>query len=277
MKYLITVACLAATPAFAYDMMSAQACQDSWDTFAQSMGSFEVNGDGPPPSDVKVGRGGWCAIDTAQDGWNSTDMSQVGFRIEGADTYLSGEGIPQAIALRVDDLKLGNRHYAAEAHLRHLPESGQLVVENVTLRHDDGSGISASYVLQGAFFSNVAGMQTSLAGLRMTELHAQVSMTQPLLDDLDIDLSEINRVSLGEALRDVSRFQVDTASRQAFLRMVSDREGKLRADITSDRGFGWIQAVVPFLDMSGDADLASALGVAMTGVTIALEWEQGDI
>lgn len=277
MKYLIAAACLAASPAFAYDMMSTQACQDSWDKFAQSMGSFEINGDGPPPSVVTIGRGGWCAIDTDQDGWNSTDMSQVGFRIEDADAYLAGDGLPEAIALRVDDLKLNNRRYAAEAHLRHLPDSGQLVVENVTLRHNDGSGISASYVLQGAFFSNVAGMQTSLAGLRMTELHAQVSLNQDLLDDLDIDLSEINRVSLGEALRDVSRFQVNTASRQAFLRMIADREGKLRADITSDRGFGWIQAVVPFLDLSGDADLASALGVAMTGVTIALQWEQGDI
>jgi hypothetical protein len=277
MKYLIAAACLAASPALAYDTMSAQACQDSWDKFARSMGSFEINGDGPPPSVVTVGRGGWCAIDTAQGGWDSTDMSEVGFRIEDADAYLSGDGIPQAIALRIDDLKLNNRRYTAEAHLRHLPDSGQLIVEHATLRHSDGSGISASYALQGAFFSNVAGLQTSLAGLRMTELHAQVALNQALLDDLDIDLSDINRVSFGEAMRDVSRFQVDTATRQAFLKMVSDRQGKLRVDITSDRGFGWIQAVVPFLDLSGDADLASALGVAMTGVTIALEWEQGDI
>ena len=277
MKHLIAAACLAASPASAYDMMTTQACQDSWDIFAQAMGAFEVNGDGPPPSVVTNGEGGWCSIDTAQDGWNSTNMSRVGFRIEGADAFIGGAGTPEAIALRIDDLKLGNRRYIAEAHLRHLPDSGMLVVENARLRHADGSGISASYVLQGAYFSDFSGLQTSLAGLRLTELHAQAALNQPLLDDLDIDLSAINRVSLSEALRDVPRWQVDTASRQAFLRMVADREGKLQADITSERGFGWIQAVVPFLDLSGDQDLATALGIAMSGVTIALAWEHGDI
>ncbi|SFR36043.1 hypothetical protein SAMN04488005_0913 [Yoonia tamlensis] len=268
---------LAASPALGYDGMSQQACQDAWDRFAQTMGSFEINGSGPPPSVVTIGSDGWCAIDTNQPHWNSSDMAQVGFRIENADAYIHGTGLPAAIALRIVDLKIGERRYSAQAHLRHLPASGMLVVENASLRHSDGSGIAAGYVLQGAYFSNVAGLQTSLAGLRMTELHAQISVNQRLLDDLDVDLSEINRVSLGEALRDVSRFQVDTASRQAFLRMVTDREGKLRVDITSERGFGWIQAVVPFMDTSGDQDLAHALGIAMSGVTIALAWEQGDI
>ncbi|MCG3267316.1 hypothetical protein [Yoonia sp. I 8.24] len=277
MKYLIAAVCLTASPAFAYDRMTTQACQDSWNMFVGAMAPFEVNGEAPLPSDVRVGPGGWCTIDTSDDGWDSTDVSRVGFQIEGADAYLDGSGIPAAIAMRFEGLILGARRYNAEAHVRHLPEAGMLVVEDVTLRHEDGSGISVSYVLQGAYFSDVAGMQTSLAGLRMTELHGQAAINQFLLDDLDVDLSEVNRVSMGEALRDVSRFQVDTATRQAFLRMVSDREGELLVDITSERGFGWIQAVVPFLDISGDADLASALGIAMSGVSIALEWKQGDI
>jgi hypothetical protein len=278
MKYMVLTACLTASPAFAYDAMTAQSCQDSWDTLAQSFTVFGAFTSDPKSANVAIGAGGWCMIDASPSGLSmATDLPAVGFKIESAESFLAGDGLPEAIAVRLEALSIGERQYDAEAHLRHLPDTGQLVFENVTLRHDDDSGISASFIMQGAFFSDMAGLQTSLAGLRMTELHGQAAVSQSLLDDLDIDLSEVNRVSMGEALRDVSRFQVNTATRQAFLGMISDREGELDVDITSERGFGWIQAVVPFLNVSDDKDVASALGVAMTGVTIALEWEQGDI
>ena len=280
MRALIFAACMVASPAVAYDTMTADECQDSWEAFEAAVIPYANMDTSPKKVSVALADDGWCAIDGKQlPDWADAAFSTLGFRFEDVDPLLAGEGLPEAMALRFDDLALGAREYDAALRLRRLADVGELIVENVTLRHTDGSGISASVLMQGAYFSSVANMQSSLLGMRMANLRGQVAVNQPLLDDLDIDLSAVNRVSVGNALRDVPRRQVSTDTRQAFLSMVADRQGTLDVSISSERGLGAMQVGIPSATLrsaENDDDIATAMGVLLSGLTIDLSWKSGD-
>jgi|GEM_PF-4536395 len=280
MRTLIFAACMAASPAVAYDTMTADQCQDSWEAFEAAVIPYANMDTSPKKLTVTLADDGWCEIDSKQlPEWAEAGFSTLGFQFEDVDPLLAGEGLPEAMALRFDNLALGAREYDASLRLRRLADVGELIVENVTLRHTDGSGISASVLMQGAYFSSVANMQSSLLGMRMATLRGQVAVNQSLLDDLDIDLSAVNRVSVGNALRDVQRWQVSTDTRQAFLNMVAERQGTLDVSISSERGLGAMQVGIPSATLrnaENDDDIATAMGVLLSGLTIDLSWKSGD-
>ncbi|WP_394178022.1 hypothetical protein [Yoonia maritima] len=280
MRTLIFAACMAASPAVAYDTMTADQCQHSWEAFEAAVIPYANMDKSPKKVTVTLADDGWCEINSKQlPEWAEAGFSTLGFQFEDVDPLLAGEGLPEAMALRFDDLALGAREYDASLRLRRLADVGELIVENVTLRHTDGSGVSASVLMQGAYFSSVANMQSSLLGMRMANLRGQVAVNQSLLDDLDIDLSAVNRVSVGNALRDVPRLQVSTDTRQAFLSMVAERQGTLDVSISSERGLGAMQVGIPSATLrnaESDDDIATAMGVLLSGLTIDLSWKSGD-
>ncbi|PRY79012.1 hypothetical protein CLV80_103344 [Yoonia maritima] len=287
MKAFIAAACLTASPAFAYDTMTSEICQNSWDALKDAVIPYREIFQAFTQTKVELAADGWCEVHdrqlgwdgAAQSSWRAKGVSGLGFRIETVDPLLNGQGLPDAMAVRLSDFEVGTRNYDASLRLRRMPEEGQLIVESYTLRHEDGSGIAASMIMDGAYFSSIGNMQTSLIGMRMSDLRAQVVVNQPLLDDLDVDLSDVNRVSVGSALRDVPRWNVSTDSRQAFLAMVADKEGTIDVEISSESGLGIMQAALPFLNMPdahSDDDIATAVGVALSGVTIDVSWKSGE-
>ncbi|WP_106744723.1 hypothetical protein [Yoonia maritima] len=287
MKAFIVAACLTASPVFAYDTMTSETCENSWDALNDAIIPYKEIFQAVTQTKVELTADGWCEVHVrqldwdgaAQSSWRDKGLSGLGFRIETVDALLTGKGLPDAIAIRLNDFEVGTRNYDASLRLRRMPDEGQLVVESYTLRHEDGSGIAASMIMDGAYFSSIGNMQTSLISMRVSDLRAQVVINQPLLNDLDVDLTDVNRASVGNALRDVPRWQVSTDSRQAFLAMVADKEGTMDVEISSESGLGIMQAALPFLNMPdahNDDDIATAVGVALSGVTIDVSWKSGE-
>lgn len=278
MKALIFAACVAAAPAFAYDTMTAQTCQDSWDAFEQALVHDLISGGEAVDLNVSLGDGNWCVLEPRHGGLDNGQPEAAYFRIEGAAPFIAGRATPTAIALRIPDYNMGGRFYQHEIHLRHLSDTGQIIVESYQLQHEDGSGIVASAVLQGAYFTSVAGLQTSMFGMRMSEMHANVSVNRAFLDDLDVDLNAVTRVRFGRALRDVPRANFDTASRQAFLAFVASRNGSLDVSMTSENGLGWMQVVIPLMqieDAPTDDEIATAVGLILSGLVLDMAFEAG--
>ena len=276
MKGLICAVALMASPAMAYDTMTSQMCQKS---LAAGVDAVVLDA-GLRKSlhglQVQLDPDGWCVINGGQDRLD-LPVDQIAFRLDGAQAFVDGTGVPVGLALQVS-----NWHsYDISVAVRRLPESGALMIERAEMRAADESGIAATAVIQGAYFGTVANLQSSLAGLRLAELQATMNVNPKLLETLGVDLSQVTQETVDNALRDVPRWQVSTDSRTAVIAFASAGDaafGKLAVDLMSDRGVGFLQAIIPFTALSrqpSDDDVATAVGLAMSGVSVGVSWSAG--
>lgn len=276
MKGLICAVALMASPALAYDTMTSQMCQKS---LAAGVDAVVLDA-GLRKSlhglQVQLDPDGWCVINGGQDRLD-LPVDQIAFRLDGAQAFVDGTGVPVGLALQVSNWQ----SYDISAAVRRLPESGALMIERAEMRAADESGIAATAVIQGAYFGTVANLQSSLAGLRLAELQATMNVNPKLLETLGVDLSQVTQETVDNALRDVPRWQVSTDSRTAVIAFASAGDaafGKLAVDLMSDRGVGFLQAIIPFTALSrqpSDDDVATAVGLAMSGVSVGVSWSAG--
>lgn len=276
MKALICAATLMASPALAYDTVTSQLCQDGLaarvDAVVLDVGLRKsLHG-----LQVQLDPDGWCVINGGQE-LLGLPVDQIAFRLDGAQAFVDGTGVPVGLAVQVSNWQ----SYDISVAVRRLPESGTLMIDRAEMRAADGSGIAATAVVQGAYFGTVANLQSSLAGLRLAELQATANVNPKLLGTLGVDLSQVTQETVDNALRDVPRWQVSTDSRTAILAFASVGDaatGELAVDLSSDRGVGFLQAVIPFTALSrqpSDDDLATAVAMAMSGVTVGVSWSAG--
>ncbi|KJZ19844.1 hypothetical protein [Loktanella sp. S4079] len=280
MKHLALVLGIWAGPVLAYDTLTTRDCQTLWDRFVVGLRPHEIFGDTQPATVVQANDSGACVIDGRQ--FDSQPFETLRFQVDGAHVFLAEGILPTSAQFAIEQLhwRGSERRYDLRFALNHDPAAGQLHLDHFTLSQpQDQSGVDVDIVVGGAYFSTLAGLQSSIGGLHVKAVAGSANINPALLSDLEIDLSALTRANLAIALRDVGQDTVSTSSRNALLEMSTMKRGTLDFDLTSENGLGWIQLALPYaqiVEAETDEEISTGFGRLLSGVELGLSWDTGD-
>ncbi|MEJ8559985.1 hypothetical protein QTO30_01125 [Yoonia sp. GPGPB17] len=232
-------------------------CVDTWAEISEFTGAL-----GPAISEdgIVTGHDGWCQI-------VARDVTALGTRLE-EGVFRLGQ-LPddtadtRSIEVALTGLQTPLGLFEGTAALSVEIETDRLRLHQLRLFADDGRGIRAT------------------ADMAANKMNVDIVVTLTALATAGIDFSEVSRVAVDNALRDVNEMQVSGKTRREFLRFVGaapNAQGTLSVSIQLSDGTRIAQIAAPFfaLGMSPSDDaIARAFDAALTDVRVDIVWKPG--
>jgi hypothetical protein len=272
MKSFALACILALAPLTAWAQMTSPVCDDAWDAMASS-GLINAAAKG---FEITQRDDGWCKIAPNGVALSGVSFDAAQFRLDG----LTGDQSQvRTFELQIDEAAFAGNVFAVSAEISQHLDAGLIAINRLSARAEDGSGI----ILRGTFEMAPFDDLGSVTGAELLSLDAQIFVTPDALSDLRIDLKDVTRASMANALRDVEQSQVSRASRQEFLRFAGatpQARGTLAVTLDAPSGLAISQIVTPLLGLPrspSDREIAQAVGVALSDLTIQLAWKPGRI
>lgn len=267
MRGLIAVVAVALCPLQAVADDTA-ACDDTWEdivTFAGALGEEIAE------ASVVNGDDGWCDVSATLDVSNI----EASFRI---DQFAQAPQNARSIEVMLQDLDGPVGVFDVTAALSYQPTSRAFRLHQLTARADDGRGLlaRANMVLDG--FVSGTDFQAALSGVTAQDASVAFFVTPGLLQDADIDLTDLTRVAVNDALSKVSEQQVSRRARSEFLRFVGavpNARGTLAMTVDMPGGRSVLQIAGLFAGLSGNTDLSDVIAAALMDTTLDLTWKPG--
>lgn len=268
MKRLTAAMALVFCPVLA---VADETCMAGWEsivTFAGPLGE-EIS-----EAQITSADDGWCAVSATLD----IDTIEAKFRFDRL-TQAPQNARSIEVTLKNVDARIGV--FDVTAALSYQAETGVLRLHTLSARADDGRGLRASADISLDASKDGSDFQAALSALALQDLSLAVFVTPGLLQETGIDLSDLSRVTVDNALRDVSDRQVNRRSRSEFLRFVGampNVRGTLDIALNAPVGLRAPQIVDTFVRLDqadDDVAITAALGAALTDATLDLAWKPG--
>ncbi|MFG5383356.1 hypothetical protein [Yoonia sp. R2-816] len=212
---------------------------------------------------------GWCAIVAQGKGLEDANFARLAWRAKDIDGFIDSNGVPSRVEVQFWGVRLEQAvDYEIFVAVQHVPDEGQLVIDNLMITSTDDANITASGVIGGAFFRDIGMAGMSLGGLHLDRLSVVADVTPDLVADLAPDLTG---PMLKKAISQLSFIQMDQASQREVIHFADDLpelRGTLRFDFRSERGLGMMQ-----FGMAQSREGADAVAFALSGATVAVDWQ----
>ncbi len=264
---------IAATALIFYPMLAVadDACTAGWEdivTFAGPLAEEITEAQIAPAED------GWCTVSATLD----VDRVEARFRF---DQLAQAPQNARSIEVTLESVDARIGVFDVTAALSYQTETGALRLHTFSARADDGRGVRAGADISLDGIEGDADFQKVLSALAFQNLSLAVFVTPGMLQDAGIDLSDLSRVTVDNALREVSDRQIDRRSRAEFLRFVGalpNVRGTLDIALKTPTGLRAPQIADTFVRLDkadDDAAIAAALGAALADATLDLAWKPG--
>ncbi len=280
MRGLLIACLLAATPLHAWAAMTTAECENTWDAFTRFALINQQDRATAKNFTVAETDDGWCNVDPSGLVLSDVSFSSAAFRVDGWGSGGTGE---TTLDVSINDLGVVGGVFEVSLVARQDQQTGELLLTQLSARGADGSGVRASGMFSMAPFDSVAAAQTSIAGIKISALNAQIFATPAFIKGLSVDFTGVTRVAMNNALRDVVSAQVSGASRQEFLRFAGatpQSRGTLEINLTAPSELAIMQIAAPLMGLPRsptDPNIARAIGIALSGLTLDLAWKPGRI
>lgn len=274
MKRLIAASILALCPLQALGNEAAD-CDAAWQDIVIFAGAL---GAGISEARVTAEADGWCAVSVTTDWAVNFGVIDAAFRV---DRF--GQALPDARSFEVviTDLQTEFGSFEVAASLSHQAVTETLRLHAFSARADDGRGLRATANTSLGGLASRADALAVLSELAIKTTSVEMFVTPALLQDAGVDFSELTRVAINDALRDVDESQVSRRARSEFLRFVGatpNARGTLGITLDTPMGANLLQLATPFLALGrtpDDAAIAKALSTALTDAELDLAWKPG--
>lgn len=265
--------------AAAFEPMQVDECQDAWAVFADGLAGLMLlrtpddAGNAQHLADITwaVTPDGWCRW-AAETG---ADFSTLDWQAEGIAGYINDRKLPVAMRLRAFEMTGAAKPYSVAATLRQVPDAALLLVEDFQLSDSDGTYLSASAVIGGAYLETMASAQMSFGGLRLTQFAARINVTPARLSDAATpELFDQMPAVLTDMLAGLDQTQLPDGSRVALTALMDDlpaAHGALDIQASSAQGLGMMQ-IAGAQSLAHVTTRADIIGFALSGVQIAADW-----
>lgn len=290
--------CLVATPSFAFDRMDRSSCRDSYEKFAEMIGTNAAERDRRVQS-IGVSPDSWCQIRSGAPGFEDENFETVEWRTENTDMW-TDQGIPPlSLQLRIagldPDVMQGNSNTLrpdvnVEATLRQIEGAGIVTVERAVMENNAGDRITFSGAFERMFLSSPSMVQVSMgsatfkAGLFTMTLSGRHE--NPFGFNTSVEMSGSSNAQFDAAFGLISGLPagvIDDSSRAELTAFAADLPkpiGELEVSIASEQGLGIMQVGVAAA-MTGASLFTSDSGrnqmeAMLDGVTVSVDWAPDD-
>lgn len=276
MKGALVASFLLITPIYAWGAMNLNNCKTAWDSFSKTMLIAPQDRQAAASFQITQSDDGDCEV-------TPNGASLLGLTIDAVTFQVEDGTNKRKLEFTVTELVIEHVTSDVSAVLSHGTDTDMLIVDTLTVRGADGSGLRANGQFQLADFDSIATAQSAIAGIAVSTFNANLIVTPQLLAGIKADFGKVTRIALDRALRNVSQSQLDRASRQEILRFCGAApqvRGTVAMTVNAQPTVSVWQMVAPFVDLPDDQDeawLTHAIGIALSGLTLDLVWKPGRI
>ncbi len=279
-RFILSLALLAATPAYAYERADASECQAIWQAFADALPASWKIVDQPERIQAQTTDDGWCRLVGETPGLENAGFETLDYRVDGINRIILDKIPPKALGLRLRNVTTGGAQaqtlQSVRIDLSHDQPSQSLLVEHFEFMTEHGGRLQLTAVFNHLDLNSRGTMMMSLGGISLSQAAGvlEVKGADDLLDARDG--SDSDKAMLLRALDMLPDDKIganSTAALAAFLDRTA-LDGTLRFSLRSERGIGMLQAIMGgwSSDIETDTDLAEALEILLDGVTVSFDW-----
>lgn len=270
MRCLALVLCLSAGPLAAFEPLTVEDCRATWRAIGEMLPQRE-RGAGSARDEFlavshRVSADGWCRLSGADPALDGAQFATLDWRAEGLADALAGGDFPLAVQIRIDDLRPEDTTPPSRtdfvppppvdvsATLRRLPETRQLIIEELRLTSPAGDDLRVTAVFDRVDLSSLAMAQMSMGSVSLRQVNARARLNgwveSQIVPTLDVDIRG-DPAAIRQAARDAvadlpdALFTPDAKDNlTAFAASLPAPRGDLELSFASDTGVGALQLVM---------------------------------
>ncbi len=204
MRRLILALALLAGPAAAFEPMTADQCRAGWLALVGLMPAGAADRAAAGAVGLRATDDGWCRISGADPALRGANFATADWQVEGLDAVLNAGALPMALRLRFDDLRpdaagppsrtdfVPMPPVDVTATLRRVPETRQLLVEQVRITSPAGDDLRATAVIDRVDLGSLGMAQMSLGSMALRQVNVKVRLNgwveSQIVPGLDVEI-----------------------------------------------------------------------------------------